>query len=607
MSRAFVYGELSSLYKESIIIVLRKEGKKDYSLPGSYRPISLENALAKVVEKALANRITDAAEEHNLLPWNQMGARRDRSTLSAIGLLNTCVETAWSARPGSVVSMLSLDLTGAFDNVSHEKLLAVLKRKGFPDWLVTMIACFLQERRTRIAYTGHESDWISVQSGIPQGSPLSPILFLFYISELLESLSDPQEGLIGLGFIDDTNLITWSASAEQNCRRLTEAHQLCERWAERHGAKFAPEKYQLIHFTRNRRTARENLANSITIGEHRIDSKATVKLLGVWLDPGMTWKEHIAQAARKGQSASRSLARLATATWGPTTRVTSQLYSATIRPILLYGSQEWSTRLLDKKHILTPLETIQNECLRRVTGGYKRTPRAVLEKETNIPPLRLYIKAAAEQRALIVSSHQVEAKIKEVAESVWTRMRRAGYTPRPGTARERLRANAEARRTPPAKEMRKAWQARWSQAAAEYPRRPPTTWKTPWKQDCRKLYAGLPKAHASALFLMRSEVIGMNAWLASVRVPGVDPLCTCGQMAQTVRHVLLHCNQYRREDLLANCGTERLDEILSRPASAKYAARWLIAQGVLDQFRVAKEMENEQTEDFTPFQNCEEW
>ena len=208
ISRAFTHGELPSSYKESTTIVLRKEGKKDYSLPGSYRPICLENTLAKVVEKALANRITDAAEEHNLLLWNQMGARRDRSTLSAMGLLSTYVETAWTARPGSVVSMLSLDLTGAYDNVSHERLLAVLRRKEFPEWLVAMVACFLQGRRTRIAYTGHESDWIPVQSGIPQGSPLSPILFLFYISELLESLSDPQEGLIGLGFIDDTNLIT---------------------------------------------------------------------------------------------------------------------------------------------------------------------------------------------------------------------------------------------------------------------------------------------------------------------------------------------------------------------------------------------------------------
>jgi hypothetical protein len=84
--------------------------------------------------------------------------------------------------------MLSLDLAGAFDNVSHERLLAILRGKGFPTWLVRTIACFLQGRRTRIAYTGHESDWIETRAGIPQGSPLSPILFLFYISRLLEEL-----------------------------------------------------------------------------------------------------------------------------------------------------------------------------------------------------------------------------------------------------------------------------------------------------------------------------------------------------------------------------------------------------------------------------------
>jgi len=56
--------------KEFITMVLHKEGKKDYSLLGSYRLIALENTLAKVLEKYIANIISKAAEEHGLLPWN---------------------------------------------------------------------------------------------------------------------------------------------------------------------------------------------------------------------------------------------------------------------------------------------------------------------------------------------------------------------------------------------------------------------------------------------------------------------------------------------------------------------------------------------------------
>jgi hypothetical protein len=66
ISRTFVKGTLSDYYKESIIITLRKEGKKDYSLLSSYRLITLENTLAKVVKKVFIIRLSRAVEEYTL-------------------------------------------------------------------------------------------------------------------------------------------------------------------------------------------------------------------------------------------------------------------------------------------------------------------------------------------------------------------------------------------------------------------------------------------------------------------------------------------------------------------------------------------------------------
>ena len=63
--------------------------------------------------------------------------------MSAVGLVTACVETAWRARLGSVALMLSLDIAGAYDYVSHERLLAILKEKGFLEWFIGVIISFL--------------------------------------------------------------------------------------------------------------------------------------------------------------------------------------------------------------------------------------------------------------------------------------------------------------------------------------------------------------------------------------------------------------------------------------------------------------------------------
>ena len=106
---------------------------------------------------------------------------------------------------------------------------------------------------------------------------------------------------------------------------------------------------------------------------------------------------------------------------------------------------------------------------------------------------------------------------------------------------------------------------------------------------------------------MRTEVIGLNAWLGAARVPDIQPACPCGWHAQTVRHVLLHCPRHDRVGLLLSCGTERLEEILGRADCVKHAARWWLRSGVMEQFRVAVEIEDEDVTDFRAFEEGEEW
>ena len=83
------------------------------------------------------------------------------------------------------------------------------------------------------------------------------------------------------------------------------------------------------------------------------------------------------------------------------------------------------------------LGKVQNKCLRRITGGYKRTPRAALERETQIMLIDLYTEVITGQRAIKTKRHQVESQIARAADTVWRRMRNAGRPQqRPATGRE---------------------------------------------------------------------------------------------------------------------------------------------------------------------------
>ena len=172
-----------------------------------------------------------------------------------------------------------MDLAGAFDTVSHRRLIHNLRKRKIPKWITDWTASFLMERRTTLAINGRVTEEFAVRTGIPQGSPISPILYLFYNADLLEICERPGTNTSALGFVNDVNVLAYGKSTEENCRTLERIHRKCELWAARHGSVFAPDKYKLIYLSRNPK--KFDMSATFQKENNLIEPKTDIRILGI--------------------------------------------------------------------------------------------------------------------------------------------------------------------------------------------------------------------------------------------------------------------------------------------------------------------------------------
>ena len=164
-------GAMGTCWKQALIRPLAKPS-------GGYRPISLISNMAKVVERVLCRRLMKYLKENNLLPQNQYAIQG--GTSAALNGLLDFVNT--SPYPCYLVFF---DVKKAFDRVHVPTLLRKLEQIGIPDYIIRWIANFVLDRTCRLGASQYE-----MAEGIPQGSVLSPILFMLYTSEILNGFRD---------------------------------------------------------------------------------------------------------------------------------------------------------------------------------------------------------------------------------------------------------------------------------------------------------------------------------------------------------------------------------------------------------------------------------
>jgi len=401
-------GHFPATFKSTTTVVLRKPAKPDYTKPNAYRPIALENTMGKIIESVVTELLSYTAEEYNLLPDQHYGGRPGRTGEEAMIVLTEKIFNAWKER--DVYSVVFMDVAGAFNNVHHKRLQHNLKRRRVPEFIVNWVESFLAERSTKLRFNGIDSEKIAVNAGVPQGSPISPILYLFYNADLLDI---PSIRGLSLGFIDDIAYGVQGESGRENAKELEAMLKKADKWREKHGARFETSKYVLIHFTRKRAATADT--SSITVSDTTIKPANEARYLGIILDKGLRFKQHIQYAANKGMKFALALSRIAKSTWGATYRQLRTLFNTIVATRMDYAAIVWHRPTKRGQTITSDkVEAAQRTAMKAILGTFRTTTTSALEIDSFLLPTHLRLRKKVLQSYTCMQTTQEKHPIHQV-------------------------------------------------------------------------------------------------------------------------------------------------------------------------------------------------
>ena len=249
------------------------------------------------------------------------------------------------------VDIAILDFSKAFDTVPHDKLLHKLDAYGIKGSLHKWLSSFLQERHMNVVVEGEHSESAPVESGVPQGTVLGPLMFLCHINDL----PDTVKSQVRL-FADDCLLYRQIKSQTDHSILQNDLIEL-EKWAAKWGMRFNAKKCYIL-------SIRQKSSRFYQLDGEILQEVNSSPYLGITISIDLQWKTHITNIVKKANSTLGFLRRNLKYCPEECKRLS---YIALVRSTLEYGAIVWDPYKLQD---IQSIEKIQRQAARYIKNDY---------------------------------------------------------------------------------------------------------------------------------------------------------------------------------------------------------------------------------------------
>lgn len=383
---SLVNNYIPRVWRLTNIIFIPKPGKENYYDPKSFRPISLMSFLLKTLEKIVESSIRDNELIRKQIHPNQHAYMPGKGCDSALNDLASIIEKNMNSNQTSILT--SIDVAGAFDNPKYstidQALESINTRKYIRNWIQSML-------KNRCISLDNDEKYYNPTKGCPQGSTISPLLWLLIINPLIIALNN--KSIICIAYADDLIIIVIGPKHDLRdaCDRMNNiALKEVEKWSKQTGLEVNPNKSQVMIIT----TARKIQTKPIKYKNIVLNTTKSIKFLGINFDDKHLFRHHLDITIASCKRTLWAARYLVGKTWGISVDKMIFIYNQIVIPKLCHGAIVFWHKTLYSSYVKN-LEQLQRMAALAITGCSKTTPTMAIEAIINLLPIDLHIQEKA--------------------------------------------------------------------------------------------------------------------------------------------------------------------------------------------------------------------